>query len=81
MKYSDSIIVGANISGLASAASLQIKKDRNIPVLDIGTLKHIRKGHVKIHNDLAYIQWSYLLLYLQFFHFPEGVIPPPGTIQ
>lgn len=30
----------------------EIKKDRNIPVLDIGTLKHIRKGHIKIYNNI-----------------------------
>jgi cation diffusion facilitator CzcD-associated flavoprotein CzcO len=34
----------------------QIQKDGSIPVLDIGTLKHIREGHIKIFNDIDCIE-------------------------
>lgn len=30
----------------------QIKKNRKIPVLDIGVIKHIRKGHITIYGDI-----------------------------
>jgi indole-3-pyruvate monooxygenase len=43
----------------------QIQKDRNIPVLDIGTLKHIRKGHITLFNDIDFIQGSTV-------HFTDG---------
>ena len=33
----------------------QIEKDASIPLLDIGTIKHIRKGHIKIHEDIGHI--------------------------
>ena len=33
----------------------QIKNDRNIPVLDIGTIKHIREGHITIYDNIDYI--------------------------
>ena len=33
----------------------QIQKDGKVPVLDIGTLKHIREGHIKIHSGIDYI--------------------------
>lgn len=33
----------------------EIRKERSIPVLDIGTLKHLRKGHIKIYGNLEYI--------------------------
>lgn len=33
----------------------QIKKDGTIPLLDIGTIKHIRQGHIKIQGDIDYI--------------------------
>jgi len=36
----------------------QIQKDGNSPVLDIGTIKHIRKGHIKIYDDIEYIDGS-----------------------
>jgi len=36
----------------------QIQRDGNIPVLDIGTLKHIRKGHITLFNDIDFIQGS-----------------------
>lgn len=34
----------------------QIKKDVQLPVLDIGTVKHIREGHIKIHDDIDHIE-------------------------
>lgn len=33
----------------------QIQKDGKVPVLDIGTIKHIRQGHIKIYNGIDYI--------------------------
>src|SRR4030095_5216910 len=34
----------------------QIKKNAQLPVLDIGTIKHIRQGHIKIHGDIEQIE-------------------------
>jgi indole-3-pyruvate monooxygenase len=34
----------------------EIKKDRNIPVLDIGVVKHIRHGHIKVNAGINYIE-------------------------
>ena len=36
----------------------QIQKDGSIPVLDIGIIKHIRKGHIKIYEDIDHIEGS-----------------------
>jgi hypothetical protein len=36
----------------------QIQKDGSTPVLDIGTIKHIRKGHIKIYGDIDHIEGS-----------------------
>jgi hypothetical protein len=44
----------------------EIKKDGNIPVLDIGTIKHIRKGHIKIHGDIDHIEGKTI-------HFTDGI--------
>jgi indole-3-pyruvate monooxygenase len=33
----------------------QIQKDENIPLLDIGTIKHIREGHIKIYENIDHI--------------------------
>lgn len=33
----------------------QIRKDLKIPLLDIGTIKHIRKGHIKIYDDISFV--------------------------
>jgi indole-3-pyruvate monooxygenase len=30
----------------------EIRRDGNVPVLDIGTIQHIRKGHIKIYEDI-----------------------------
>jgi indole-3-pyruvate monooxygenase len=43
----------------------QIEKDGNIPVLDIGTLKHIRQGHIKVFNDIDFIEGKTI-------HFTDG---------
>jgi len=34
----------------------QIQKDASIPVLDIGTVKHIRQGHIKVFGDISHIE-------------------------
>jgi indole-3-pyruvate monooxygenase len=34
----------------------EIQKDQHTPVLDIGTLKHIRKGHITIYGDIAHME-------------------------
>ena len=36
----------------------QIQKDGSIPVLDIGIIKHIRKGHIKIYEDIDHLEGS-----------------------
>jgi len=36
----------------------EIKKDRNIPVLDIGTVKHIRQKHIKVYGGIDHIESS-----------------------
>ena len=33
-----------------------IRRDGNAPVLDIGTIHHIRKGHINIYEDIDYIE-------------------------
>jgi len=34
----------------------QIQKNASIPLLDIGTLRHIREGHISIHDDIDHIE-------------------------
>ena len=34
----------------------QIQKMASIPLLDIGTIKHIREGHIRIYDDIDHIQ-------------------------
>lgn len=34
----------------------QIRRDGKAPVLDIGTIQHIRKGHIKIHDGIRHIE-------------------------
>jgi hypothetical protein len=36
----------------------QIQKNGSIPVLDIGIIKHIRKGHIKIYEEIDLIEGS-----------------------
>ncbi len=33
----------------------QIQKTASVPLLDIGTIKHIRQGHIGIHDDIGHI--------------------------
>ena len=37
---------------------VEIKKDRSIPVLDVGTVKHIRQGHIKVYGGIHHIEGS-----------------------
>jgi hypothetical protein len=43
----------------------EIRKDANAPVLDIGTIKHIRQGHIRILDDIDHIEESVV-------HFKDG---------
>ncbi|MFT3701115.1 MAG: NAD(P)/FAD-dependent oxidoreductase [Agriterribacter sp.] len=43
----------------------QISVEETTPVLDIGTVKHIRKGHIKIYNDIDHINGNLV-------HFKDG---------
>lgn len=43
----------------------QIHRDGKAPVLDIGTIKHIKKGHIKIYNDINSIEGEII-------HFNDG---------
>jgi len=36
----------------------QIQKDGTSPVLDIGTIRHIRQGHIKIYDNIEHIDGS-----------------------
>jgi indole-3-pyruvate monooxygenase len=43
----------------------EIRRDANAPVLDIGTLRHIRQGHIKIYDDIDFIEGEAV-------HFKDG---------
>ena len=43
----------------------EISRDGNAPVLDIGTIQHIRQGHIKILDDIDYIEGDTI-------HFKDG---------
>ena len=43
----------------------EIRKDGTAPVLDIGTIQHIRKGHIKIYDDIDFIDGKTI-------HFKDG---------
>ncbi len=43
----------------------QIQRDREIPLLDIGTVKHIRKNHIRIYDNIEYIEGNTV-------HFADG---------
>jgi hypothetical protein len=45
----------------------EIIKDGNTPVLDIGTIGHIRKGHIKIYDNIDFIDGKAI-------HFSDGKI-------
>lgn len=38
----------------------QIRKDRTAPVLDIGTIKHIRAGHIKICGEIDFVEENHV---------------------
>ena len=43
----------------------QIKKEGTIPLLDIGTIRHIRQGHIKVHGGVDHISGNTV-------HFVDG---------
>ncbi len=43
----------------------QIQRDKEIPLLDIGTVKHIRKGHISIYKNIDYLEGNTV-------HFTDG---------
>jgi hypothetical protein len=43
----------------------EIRRDGNVPVLDIGTIQHIREGHIKIYGDIDFIEGATI-------HFCDG---------
>ncbi len=43
----------------------EIRRDGNVPLLDIGTIQHIRKGHINIYDDIKYIDGKTI-------HFKDG---------
>lgn len=43
----------------------EIRRDGKIPLLDIGTIQHIRKGNIKIYDDIDFIEG-------QTVHFKDG---------
>ena len=43
----------------------EIQKEGNVPLLDIGTIKHIRQGHIKIFGDIDFIEGNQV-------HFKDG---------
>jgi indole-3-pyruvate monooxygenase len=43
----------------------EIRRDGNAPVLDIGTIQHIREGHIKIYGDIDCIEGNTV-------HFKDG---------
>lgn len=45
----------------------EISRDGKIPLLDIGTIQHIRKGHIKIYDDIDFIEGETV-------HFKDGNI-------
>jgi cation diffusion facilitator CzcD-associated flavoprotein CzcO len=45
----------------------QIQKDGRIPVLDIGTIRHIRKGHIRVFDGIDRIEGSAI-------HFVDGKV-------
>lgn len=58
-------ITKLGLKKMSYGAFQQIQNDGNIPVLDIGTLKHIRQGHIKVFNDIAFIEGKTI-------HFTDG---------
>ena len=44
----------------------QIQKNATIPLLDIGTVEHIRKGHIRVYENIDHIEGRTI-------HFSDGV--------
>jgi len=49
-------ITKLGLNKMPYGAFKQIHKDGNIPVLDIGTLKHIREEHIRVFSDIDFIK-------------------------
>jgi indole-3-pyruvate monooxygenase len=49
-------ITKLGLKKMSYGAFEQIQKDGSIPPLDIGTIKHIREGHIKIHDGIDQIR-------------------------
>jgi hypothetical protein len=43
----------------------EIRRDGNVPVLDVGTVQHIREGHITIYDDIDFIEGAGI-------HFRDG---------
>ncbi|MDP4265630.1 MAG: NAD(P)-binding domain-containing protein [Bacteroidota bacterium] len=43
----------------------EIHRNKNVPLLDIGTIQHIREGHIKIYQNIDYIEAKTI-------HFTDG---------
>ena len=63
LRFGDITTLG--LKKMPYGAFQQIQNDGNIPVLDIGTLKHIRRGHIRIFNDIDFIEGKTI-------HFADG---------
>jgi indole-3-pyruvate monooxygenase len=48
-------ITKLGLKKMSYGAFQQINKDGSIPLLDIGTIKHIKQGHIKIFDNIKYI--------------------------
>lgn len=48
-------ITGLGLKKMPYGALEEISRDGNAPVLDIGTIQHIRKGHIKVFDDIDHI--------------------------
>jgi len=49
-------ITGLGLRKLPYGPLEQIEKHGSVPLLDIGTIAHIRKGHITVRGDIDYIQ-------------------------
>jgi indole-3-pyruvate monooxygenase len=49
-------ITKLGLKKMSYGAFQQIHKNGRIPVLDIGTLKHIRDGHIRVFDDIDFIE-------------------------
>jgi indole-3-pyruvate monooxygenase len=51
-------LAGLRLIKMPYGALEEISRDGNAPVLDIGTIQHIRKGHIKVFDDIDHIEGS-----------------------